>query len=31
MSLWPKTREQLNEMVISHFDTPEYKQFSPSN
>jgi hypothetical protein len=27
MSLWPKTREQLNEIVISHFDTPEYKQF----
>src|SRR5262245_12147766 len=27
MSLWPKTREQLNEIVISHFDQPEYKQF----
>lgn len=28
MSLWPKTREQLNEMINRHFDTSEYKQFS---
>src|SRR4026207_1986079 len=27
MSLWPKTREQLNEMVNRHFETPEYRQF----
>jgi hypothetical protein len=27
MSLWPKTREEINAIVISHFDTPEYKQF----
>ena len=27
MSLWPKTREEINGIVISHFDTPEYKQF----
>lgn len=26
MSLWPKTRETLNEMVNRHFDTPEYHQ-----
>ena len=26
MSLWPKTREQLNEMVNRHFETPEYRQ-----
>ncbi len=26
MSLWPKTREQLNEIVNRHFDTPEYHQ-----
>ena len=26
MSLWPTTREALNEMVNRHFDTPEYKQ-----
>jgi hypothetical protein len=27
MSLWPKVREEINTIVISHFDTPEYKQF----
>jgi hypothetical protein len=27
MSLWPKTREELDAMVNRHFDTPEYKQF----
>jgi hypothetical protein len=27
MSLWPKVREEINAIVISHFDTPEYKQF----
>ncbi|HSF59161.1 MAG TPA: hypothetical protein VLD83_13910, partial [Candidatus Binatia bacterium] len=27
MSLWPKIREEINAIVISHFDTPEYKQF----
>jgi hypothetical protein len=26
MSLWANTREQLNEMVNRHFETPEYKQ-----
>ena len=26
MSLWPKTREQLDEMVNRHFETPEYRQ-----
>jgi hypothetical protein len=26
MSLWPRTREALNEMVNRHFDTPEYHQ-----
>ena len=27
MSLWPKTREELDAIVNRHFDTPEYKQF----
>lgn len=27
MSLWSKTREEINEIVNRHFDTPEYKQF----
>ena len=27
MTLWPKTREEINAIVIGHFDTPEYKQF----
>jgi len=27
MSLWPKTREELNTIVNRQFDTPEYKQF----
>src|ERR671925_725674 len=27
MSLWPKTREEINAIVNRHFDTPEYKQF----
>jgi hypothetical protein len=27
MSLWPKVREDINAIVISHFDTQEYKQF----
>jgi hypothetical protein len=27
MSLWPKTRDELNAMVNRHFETPEYKQF----
>jgi uncharacterized protein (DUF736 family) len=27
MSLWAKTREEINRIVNSHFDTPEYKQF----
>lgn len=27
MSLWPKIREEINAIVIGHFDTPEYKQF----
>lgn len=27
MSLWQKTREEINALVISQFDTPEYKQF----
>ena len=26
MSLWPKTRETLNEIVNRHFETPEYEQ-----
>ena len=26
MSLWPQVREQLNDMVNRHFDTPEYHQ-----
>ena len=27
MSLWSKTREELNRIVNVHFDTPEYRQF----
>jgi hypothetical protein len=27
MSLWPKTREEINAIVNRHFETPEYKQF----
>lgn len=27
MSSWLKVREEINGIVISHFDTPEYKQF----
>ena len=27
MSLWPRTREELDAIVNRHFDTPEYKQF----
>jgi hypothetical protein len=27
MSLWPKTREEINRIVVSHFDSPEYQQF----
>src|SRR5947208_12906544 len=27
MSLWPKTREELNTIVFGQFRTPEYKQF----
>ena len=27
MSLWSKTRQEINEIVNRHFDTPEYKQF----
>ncbi len=27
MSLWSKTREDINQIVNSHFDTPEYQQF----
>jgi hypothetical protein len=27
MGLWSKTREEINQIVNSHFDTPEYKQF----
>ncbi|MGE5819719.1 MAG: hypothetical protein ACM37Z_16975 [Deltaproteobacteria bacterium] len=27
MSLWPKTREELDAIVNRHFDTAEYKQF----
>jgi hypothetical protein len=27
MSLWPKTREELNTIVNRQFETPEYKQF----
>jgi hypothetical protein len=27
MSLWPKTRQELDEMVNRHFETPEYRQF----
>src|SRR2546428_13018478 len=27
MSLWPKTREELNTIVTRQFDTPKYKQF----
>jgi hypothetical protein len=27
MSLWPKTREELDAIVNRHFDTPEYQQF----
>jgi uncharacterized protein (DUF736 family) len=27
MSLWSKTREDINQLVNSHFDTPEYQQF----
>ena len=27
MSLWAKTREEINAIVNRHFDTPEYKQF----
>ena len=27
MSLWPKVREEINGIVISHFDTPEYHLF----
>ena len=27
MSLWLKVREEINGIVIGHFDTPEYKQF----
>ena len=27
MSLWPKTREEIDAIVNCHFDTPEYKQF----
>ena len=27
MSLWPKTREELNTIVNRHFETPEYRQF----
>src|SRR5712692_3220513 len=27
MSLWPKTREELNAIVNRHFETPEYRQF----
>ena len=26
MSLWPKSREELNAMVNRHFETPEYRQ-----
>ena len=31
MSLWPKIREELDAMVISHFDTPETNNFFLSN
>ncbi len=27
MSLWPKTREEINQIVNRHFDSPEYQQF----
>jgi hypothetical protein len=27
MSLWPKTREEINAIVNRHFETPEYRQF----
>ena len=27
MSLWPKVRDELNAIVNSHFETPEYRQF----
>ena len=27
MSLWSKTREELNAIVNRHFETPEYRQF----
>jgi hypothetical protein len=27
MSLWPKTRQELDDMVNRHFETPEYQQF----
>src|SRR5437899_11538084 len=27
MSLWSKTREELNAIVNNHFETPEYRQF----
>jgi len=27
MGLWPKVREEINDIVNHHFDTPEYKQF----
>jgi len=27
MGLWPKVREEINDIVNNHFDTPEYKQF----
>ena len=27
MSLWPKTRDELNAIVNRHFETPEYRQF----
>jgi hypothetical protein len=27
MSLWPKVREEINSLVINHFETPEYHLF----
>ena len=27
MSLWPKTRQELDALVNRHFETPEYKEF----
>ena len=27
MSLWPKTRQELDALVNRHFETPEYQDF----